>query len=200
METPASADDDADRVSNCAVDYEVQVGDFWLRLADGAGVPLAEILQANGATTNTPLYPGATICLPAGSSTPPPPVTTAPATAAPSTSPATTTSPTTTAATTTTTVAPTPASPADVQQIIRDVWPDELEERALDIAYRESRYDPTAKNFCCYGIFQIYWNVHKGWLGDIGITNDEQLFDPATNARAAYTLYQRAGGWGPWEF
>ena len=57
---------------------------------------------------------------------------------------------------------------------------------------------PTAKNFCCYGLFQIYWNVHKSWLADIGITSDQQLYDPATNARAAYALYQRAGGWGPW--
>ena len=88
--------------------------------------------------------------------------------------------------------------PWGIKQIIRDAWPDELEARALEIAYRESRYVPTAKNFCCYGIFQIYWNVHKSWLADIGITNDQQLYDPATNARAAYALYQRAGGWGPW--
>ena len=78
------------------------------------------------------------------------------------------------------------------------MWPDDLEERALEIAWRESNYIPTAKNFCCYGIFQMYWNVHKSWLADIGITNDQQLYDPATNARAAYALYQRAGGWGPW--
>lgn len=193
VETPASAEEDAERI-NCARDYEVRVGDYWLRLADGAGVPLDEILEANGATTNTPLYPGVTICLPAGASTPPPPpppTTAAPTTAAPTTS---------TTSTTTTTVAPTPAGPEEVRQIIRDVWPDDLEERALEIAYRESRFDPTAKNFCCYGIFQIYWNVHRGWLGDMGITNDQQLFDPATNARAAYALYQRAGGWGPWGF
>ena len=98
----------------------------------------------------------------------------------------------------TTVVSNTSATPEEVQQIIRDVWPDELEERALEIAFRESRYVPTAKNFCCYGIFQIYWTVHDVWLVDIGITDDQQLYDPATNARAAYALYQRAGGWGPW--
>jgi hypothetical protein len=85
-----------------------------------------------------------------------------------------------------------------VKQIIRDVWPDELEERAIKIAHRESRFVPTAKNYCCYGLFQIYWTVHRSWLDDIGITHDQQLYDPATNARAAYALYQRAGGWAPW--
>jgi hypothetical protein len=78
------------------------------------------------------------------------------------------------------------------------VWPDELEERALQIAWRESNYIPTAKNFCCYGVFQIYWSVHKSWLSGIGITSAEQLYDPTTNARAALALYERAGGWGPW--
>ena len=118
-------------------------------------------------------------------------------------SPTTTNAPTTTSAPTTTVAttqppATSPPGPEGIKQIIRDAWPDELEARALEIAYRESRYVPTAKNFCCYGIFQIYWNVHKSWLADIGITNDQQLYDPATNARAAYALYQRAGGWGPW--
>jgi hypothetical protein len=78
------------------------------------------------------------------------------------------------------------------------VWPDELEERALQIVDRESNFVPTAKNYCCYGLFQIYYEVHRSWLADIGITSATQLFDPATNARAAYVLYQRAGGFGPW--
>ncbi|MFT6291852.1 MAG: LysM repeat protein [Ilumatobacter sp.] len=199
----ASAGEDAERISNCAVDYTVVAGDFWLRLADAADVELAELLEANGATVNTALYPGSAICLPAGSTTPAPPTaTTLPATTEPApatTAPATTANTTPTNTTpTNTTVSNTSATPDEVKQIIRDVWPDELEERALEIAFRESRYVPTAKNFCCYGIFQIYWTVHDVWLVDIGITDDQQLYDPATNARAAYALYQRAGGWGPW--
>ena len=207
-------------VDNCAIDYEVQYGDFWLRLADGAGVPLAELLEANDATIDTALFPESTICLPAGSSTPPPPeppttaapttaaqTTAAPTTAASTTAAPTTAAPTTEATTTTeapsTTAAPAPpsnsnASAEQVKQIIRDVWPDELEDRAIEIAYRESRFVPTAKNYCCYGIFQMYWSVHRSWLADIGITSDQQLFDPTNNARAAYALYQRAGGWSPW--
>ncbi len=86
-----------------------------------------------------------------------------------------------------------------MQQIIRDVWPDELEERALEIAKRESNYIATAHNgWCCYGVFQLYWTVHKSWLDDYGIYSSTDLFDARKNIRAAYGLYQSSGGWGPW--
>jgi soluble lytic murein transglycosylase-like protein len=87
-----------------------------------------------------------------------------------------------------------------VQAIIRAVWPDELEGRAIEIAQRESNFIPTARNSCCLGVFQVYWSVHKSWLAGIGITSAEQLYDPTLNARAALALYERAGGWGPWGF
>ncbi len=85
-----------------------------------------------------------------------------------------------------------------VEEIIRAVWPDELEEKALDIAWRESNHRPDVRNYCCIGLFQIYWEVHQGWLSDMGVTTLDHLYDAETNARAAYALYQRAGGWGPW--
>jgi hypothetical protein len=86
-----------------------------------------------------------------------------------------------------------------VQAMIREIWPDELEEKALQIAFRESRYQATAYNgWCCYGVFQIHWNAHKGWLAGIGVTSSQQLLDARTNIQIAYTIYQRAGGWGPW--
>ncbi len=200
-------------VDTCALEYEIAGGDFWIRIADGSGVALADLLAANDATVSTPLFPGSTICLPAGATTPsPPPAPTptadtdrAPSTPAPAPTPTRppTPSPTTTAPPTTSPPPPPPppasnASAAEVQAIIRAVWPDELEERALQVAWRESNYIPTAKNFCCYGVFQIYWSVHQGWLADMGVTSAEQLYDPTVNARAALVLYQRAGGWGPW--
>jgi hypothetical protein len=40
--------------------------------------------------------------------------------------------------------------------------------------------------------------VHKKWLTSIGITNAGMLWDPRVNAYAAYVMYQRSGGWGPW--
>jgi len=87
---------------------------------------------------------------------------------------------------------------ATVEDIIRFVWPDDLESRAVRIAYRESRFVPTARNACCYGIFQINWRVHRSWLADIGVTSAQQLLDPGVNARAALALYDR-DGWHPWQ-
>ena len=68
-------------VDECALEYEVVVGDFWIRIADGSGVALADVLAVNDATVSTPLYPGRSICLPDGAALPPPPP--APTTAAP---------------------------------------------------------------------------------------------------------------------
>ena len=206
LATAAVADEVADRAQSCAIDYEVVEGDFWIRLAEASGLPLDEILDANDATVDTPLFPGRTICLPDGATVPAPP-TTAPApttTTAPATAPAATpatTKPVPTVAPTTTAkpvVTYPTISAAAAAQIIRDVWPDELENRAIEIATRESTLVVTARNSCCYGLFQINWEPHKGWLAGLGVTSPDQLFDGATNARAAYALYQRSGGWGPW--
>ena len=78
------------------------------------------------------------------------------------------------------------------------MWPDNLEEKALQIAWRESNWQPRARNYCCHGLFQIYYDVHKSWLPSVGVNSVEDLYDPYLNSVAAYTLYQRAGGWSPW--
>jgi peptidoglycan hydrolase-like protein with peptidoglycan-binding domain len=94
---------------------------------------------------------------------------------------------------------PPPAPAADtVEGIIRDVWPDDLEDHALAIATRESRLVPTARNACCFGLFQIHWRAHHLWLtSDLGITQPAELLDARTNAQAAFALYQ-LDGWAPW--
>ena len=136
-----------------------------------------------------------------------PPTTEPPATAAPTTAPMTVETPAPTAPATTeppatteapTTVPPAPPPPAEIEQIIRDVWPDDLEEQALRIAWRESGYNPRAQNYCCSGLFQIYYDVHAGWLAELGINSAADLYDPHANATAAYALYQRSGSWEPW--
>ena len=178
--------------ASCAKDYEVAPGDYWILIASKVSVSLADLLAANGADPDTPLYPGSTICLPAGASTP----TTLPAAKVT----ATTVKPTTTTAKpTTTTAAPRNYTRAEVEAIIRSVWPDDLENEAIRIAIRESNLIPTAHNSCCHGLFQIYFSVHRSWLGGLGITTVTQLYDPLLNAKAALVLYQRAGGWGPWQ-
>ena len=86
-----------------------------------------------------------------------------------------------------------------MQRLIREIWPDELEEKALQIAWRESNYVANAYNgICCYGVFQMHWVSHRSWLDDYGILSTNDLFDARKNITAAYALYQRAGGWGPW--
>ena len=90
---------------------------------------------------------------------------------------------------------------AEIVQIIRDAWPDELEERALAIAQRESKLQPRVVNRsgCCYGLFQIYYRWHKNWLPNVGVNSAQELLNPRLNAIAAYRMYQRNNGWGPWE-
>lgn len=189
----------------CGDDYELAAGDYWIRIADAADVDLVDLLAVNDASVDSVLVPGASICLPVGASTPAPPPSTAPRTATPTSSPAASnTSPSVSTATVpaapTTTVPPRPAAfpAAESVAVIRSVWPDDLEERAVEIAWRESNHRSNVNNWCCYGLFQIHWEAHRSWLSSIGVTSAPQLYDPRLNAVAAYTLYQRAGGFGPW--
>lgn len=197
----------------CSGRYTARRGDYWIGIADRARTELRTLLRANRATVATPLYPGDRICLPVGARNPgPPPVRSKAVTPRP-TAPRPT-SPPTTAAPVAAKPAPKPAAPKPTQPpaarppssysrdeviaIIREVWPDNLEQRAIDIAWRESNWIPTAHNYCCHGLFQIYFNVHRSWLGWFGVTSPEGLYNPRINAMAAYYLYTRAGGWGPW--
>jgi LysM repeat protein len=202
--------------NSCATKYTIVAGDSWIGIARRAGVTTKALLAANNAKATTAIYPGRTVCLPAGATQPPvttKPVTTTTAKPATTTTAKPKTTPTTAKPATTTTAKPKPAttttkapvvvptrtySRAEVEAIIREVWPDELEDKAVAIAKRESNLIPTARNSCCLGLFQIYYSVHKTWLAAMGITSSSQLLDPRANAYAALVLYNRAGGWGPW--
>lgn len=50
------------------------------------------------------------------------------------------------------------------------------------------------------GLMQINWGYHKGrgWLQNLGITSREQLFDPATNMKAAKFLFDQKGTFDDW--
>ena len=202
-------------------------GDYWVRFAESTDSDLGAWLRANDATVDTPLYAGDVLCIPEGASAPAPPPTVAPTTteAPPTTdvpdtteAPETTVPPTDAPTTTdappetpapTTTAAPDPTtppattpdppvSPSDAEAIIRDVWPDELEDRAIVIAQRESSLQPDAYNgSCCYGLFQIYFDANRSFLASLGVTTPEQLLNARTNATVAYAMYQRSG-WSPW--
>ena len=186
--TPAAAAYVAPFSLACAKSYTVVVGDGWLRIANRHGVTMKEVLKVNAASASTVLLVGRKICVPAHSTTPT--VTTVKVTVTtkkPRPAPTPTLNPPTRTYTY-----------AEVEAIIREIWPDDLETEALRIAHRESRLNPRAQNYCCYGLFQIYFNVHKKWLAEIGITSGEQLLDPYNAAKAGLRLYQRSG-WGPWK-
>ena len=87
------------------------------------------------------------------------------------------------------------------EQAIRDVWPDDLEGIAVQIAMRESRLVPSVRGCggTCMGLFQILFPVHQQWLAIIGVTKSSQLLDPVINAKAAYHLFSITGkNWSPW--
>ena len=191
---PAAAPVTARPAPVCVLTYVVVKGDSWSRIGGKVGVSTGAMMAANNATARTLLLPGKTVCLPAGAT----PTTVAPPTTAPRPTP-TTTKPAP-APTTPPTVPPTRPTYTNAQviQMIRDVWPDNLEQHAIEIAYRESRYNPYAVNSCCYGVFQINYNAHKPWLPTIGVTSAAQLFDPRVNVQAAYVIYQRSGSFRPW--
>jgi LysM repeat protein len=203
--TAAQAADQA-----CPSTYTIVSGDSWSGIASRAHITMKALLAVNNATTSTLLLPGKDICLPAGAAEPGPPSAKPPATTAPATTqpkPSTTqpkpTTPPATSPPATSPPATQPAPPAntytraEVAQIIRDVWPDSLEEEAIRIATRESNLIPTVRNACCYGLFQIYYTAHKTWLASIGVTSAAQLYDPRVNASAALALYN-ISGWAPW--
>ena len=165
-------------VAGCTKEYTVVAGDYWILIAKKVSVGLNELLDANNATTDTALYPGRTD-LPTGQRLHPHNSGTShcgrprqcgrprhPGTGHHSRLP------------TTTVPVRTNYTRAEVEAIIREIWPDDLENEAVRIATRENHLQPTAQNFCCYGLFQIYWNVHKRWLAAIGVTSAEQLLDP----------------------
>jgi hypothetical protein len=196
----ATATQSADQA--CALTYKIVKGDSWSSIASRAKVSMKSLLAANGATVNTLLLPGKIICLPSGATAPAPAVTNPPATTQPPTTqpkaPTSTQPPATTAPPSTQPPAPANTYTRDqAAQIIRDVWPDDLEDEAVRIATRESNLIPTAHNYCCYGLFQIYYTAHRTWLANMGITSAAQLYDPRVNATAALALY-RNSGWAPW--
>jgi LysM repeat protein len=210
----ATVDAAAERlVPECPQTYTAVPGDSWYGIADAAGVSPAALMAENRATVDTVILAGDDVCLPSGATVPTTPATTTvpttPATTAPTdtTSPTTAASPTTTEAPTTTVASTTPsgspgtnASVDEVKAVIRSIFPESEWDTAFAIADRESGFVPTAFNgWCCYGVFQIYWNVHQRWLDDLGITSSSDLYDPLLNVRAAHAIWQRSGNsWRAW--
>jgi Transglycosylase SLT domain len=96
-----------------------------------------------------------------------------------------------------TTVPKTSYTADEVVALIRAVWPADSVDKALDVAYRESRYRHTAYNgWCCYGVFQINASAHRARLAARGLGVDG-LYDPRVNIEIALEIFQ-GSGWAPW--
>lgn len=50
----------------CTNSYTVAAGDYWVLIAQEASITTSDLLAANRATADTPLYPNQVICLPDG--------------------------------------------------------------------------------------------------------------------------------------
>ena len=161
--------------------FIVEKGDSWSLLADYAGTGLSALLRANNATVKTVILPGKQLCLPKGASFNRPGQQTKPEASAVKI-----------------TLPKKRYTAAESEAIIREVFPDKLERRAVKIAKRESHLNAISYGWCCYGLFQIYFNANKELLASLGVTNPSQLLDARTNATVAFAMYQRSG-WGPWE-
>lgn len=175
----------------CGLKYTVQAGDSWYGIAGRAGVKAGPLAAVNGKTLASPLKVGQVICLPEGARRP----------AATTTTVARATNSSSSSSNDMRQVPYSPSrtySRAEVEQIIRDVWPDDLENDAIFVVSRESRFNPGSRSSCCIGLFQINWSAHKKWLNANGVTDPTQLLDPVTNARMALVAWQRSGSWRPW--
>jgi LysM repeat protein len=179
----------------CSGQYTVRAGDSWSLIASRHSVSSTELAAANNKTVKSTILIGQVLCLPVGAKAPA-------ATSAPSRSSSSggSSSGGSSSGGSTRTY-----TREELEQIVRDVWPDELEKNAFYVVHRESRWTPNVKNAwpsrehpCCYGMFQINWTAHKSWLKDYGVTMPTQLFDPVINTKMAYVIYQRATGWTPW--
>lgn len=176
--------------TQCGPKYTVQAGDSWYLIANRAGVKAGPLAAINGKNLTSPLKVGQVICLPPGARRP--------------TAPATTVARAVSSSSSSNDMRQIPYSPArtysrsEVERIVRDVWPDELENDALYVVERESHFNPGSRSSCCIGLFQINWSAHKKWLNANGVTDPTQLLDPTTNARMALVAWQRSGSWRPW--
>jgi len=160
--------------TGCAKTYTVVSNDSWNRIANKVHVTMSLLLKVNKANTKSLLLIGDVICLPKSATTKDP-------------------------SNTLKLKAPDKRYTAKQSAaIIREIWPDNLEDRAVAIAKRESKLNAASYNGCCVGLFQIHWLAHRSWLKDIGITSAHQLLDARVNAKAGYAIYKRSNGWGAW--
>ena len=92
----------------------------------------------------------------------------------------------------------------ELAQMLRRRFKDKDVATMMAIAYRESRWQPTAEvhdsDDDSYGLFQINMkgNLGPGRRKQYGLTNDRDLLDPATNIKAARLIFGDGQGLKHW--
>ena len=108
--------------------------------------------------------------------------------------------------TTTTTTLPLPEGKCDewFPLAVEVGWDIDRLEKLGRIMWAESRCLPDVRGAGSYGLAQMQYSAHKGWmLSDFGITDREELYDPTLNLLTALWLAEYAeqhyGCWAqPW--
>lgn len=115
-----------------------------------------------------------------------------------STAPAAKPAPTTAKPAPTTTARPNRQySTEEVKSLIRQMWPADSVDKALDVAWKESNYLAGADNgSCCLGVFQINYASHLRRLAARGLGRNG-LFDARVNIEIALEIFLEQG-WSPW--
>jgi soluble lytic murein transglycosylase-like protein len=166
-------------------------------------------VQALGATEVVPLTFGPTTTTTTTTTPPPAPEAPAAEVAAAAAAPAVAVAPTPTPApavaapepapepTPVSDPAPAPAPSGSVEDAIATYFGDVFTQ-AYNVARCESSLNPGAvsRGGGNWGLFQIN-TVHKQRVADLGYSWD-QILDPYVNALVARSIYDGAGGWGPW--
>jgi hypothetical protein len=173
----------APATGNTATTFDIQ------SLPDAVPVNQQPAATAAAKPAATAPKPVATTAKPAAKTTAP-----APKPAPPASRPA----PTTAKPAPTTTAKPNRQYSTDeVKALIRQMWPADSVDKALDVAWKESNYLAGADNgICCLGVFQINYSSHKRRLAARGLGRDG-LFDARVNIEIALEIFNEQG-WSPW--
>jgi hypothetical protein len=157
---------------------------------------LPDAVPVNPAAPALAAKPVATTAKPAVTTAKPVATTAKPASK--STAPAAKPAPTTAKPAPTTTAKPNRQySTEEVKALIRQMWPADSVDKALDVAWKESNYLAGADNgFCCLGVFQINYASHQRRLAARGLGRNG-LFDARVNIEIALEIF-REQGWSPW--
>ena len=88
-----------------------------------------------------------------------------------------------------------PNTSCSTQDLIRAIWPDDVEDWAIGIAWRESRCSNVQNSEGASGQFQLMIPLHSAFM--VAVCGSADWANPECNIRTALKLYEGVGK-GPW--